>query len=114
MRISDWSSDVCSSDLREAAEAGDQAGALGVRELVGMQLHRQAGGGGGLEHPGHLLRIEGDALAEAVDRVGEDGGRHRSDERRVGKECISTCRYRWGRYHQKKKLIKCKRNRKHK
>src|SRR3546814_17856522 len=27
---------------------------------------------------------------------------HRSEERRVGKECVSTCRYRWSRYHEKK------------
>src|SRR3546814_15697125 len=30
----------------------------------------------------------------------------RSEERRVGKECVSTCRSRWSPYHQKKKLTK--------
>src|SRR3546814_17243197 len=30
----------------------------------------------------------------------------RSEERRVGKECVSTCRYRWSTYHKKKKNIK--------
>src|SRR3546814_18510560 len=32
--------------------------------------------------------------------------RHRSDERRVGKECVSTCRSRWSPYHSKKKLTR--------
>src|SRR3546814_12986343 len=30
-------------------------------------------------------------------------GPHRSEERRVGKECVSTCRSRWSPYHEKKK-----------
>src|SRR3546814_15611579 len=30
----------------------------------------------------------------------------RSEERRVGKECVSTCRYRWSPYHVKKKRRK--------
>src|SRR3546814_17230316 len=29
----------------------------------------------------------------------------RSEERRVGKECVSTCRYRWSQYHSKKQTI---------
>src|SRR3546814_17968827 len=32
-----------------------------------------------------------------------DGRVHRSEERRVGKECVSTCRSRWSPYHEKKK-----------
>src|SRR3546814_13182763 len=39
-------------------------------------------------------------LHEALDAV---EGRHRSEERRVGKECVSTCRSRWSPYHKKKK-----------
>src|SRR3546814_11081052 len=39
----------------------------------------------------------GNARASLVSR-----GSRRSEERRVGKECVSTCRYRWWRYHQKK------------
>src|SRR3546814_20193865 len=31
------------------------------------------------------------------------GGRYRSEERRVGEECVSTCRSRWSPYHEKKK-----------
>src|SRR3546814_3413007 len=35
--------------------------------------------------------------------VAAHSGRHRSEERRVGKECVSTCRSRWSPYHSKKK-----------
>src|SRR3546814_17926526 len=98
MRISDWSSDVCSSDLalrvgqrrrlRPVADRGDDLGvvvALGVAEVafVAYVLH-----------------------AEQAKR--RRGG-IRSEERRVGKECVSTCRSRWSPYHEKKK--KRRRNR---
>src|SRR3546814_9414589 len=74
MRISDWSSDVCSSDLRRA----DPAEFL-LRGLT-LVLHRL---GGGLERGLVLRRLF----------------RFRSEERRVGKECVSTCRSRWSPYH---------------
>src|SRR3546814_4311836 len=83
MRISDWSSDVCSSDL------------AGV------------GAGGGVVHPalpaapGQLATDAGRAPARQRGLGGaacrRDGGR--SEERRVGKECVSTCRSRWQPYH---------------
>src|SRR3546814_2686789 len=68
MRISDWSSDVCSSDLLGQAVLVDQL----VAFLLGQRLHRLA--------DMHLARL-------------------RSEERRVGKECVSTCRSRWSPYH---------------
>src|SRR3546814_7076949 len=74
MRISDWSSDVCSSDLdrrrhrRRLGVGGDLRGAAGA---VRPERH----------HP---------AVPEA--------GRDRSEERRVGKACVSTCRSRWSPY----------------
>src|SRR3546814_2561056 len=76
MRISDWSSDVCSSDL--------------VAGLVDRD--RDANG------IGHLDAVR------AVSRVGQQhrlalGEFERSEERRVGKECVSTCRSRWSPYH---------------
>src|SRR3546814_20869185 len=57
-----------------------------------------------------LVRVLDERLAEqrdlaeplvdlAVDHLGEDLGRLRSEERRVGKECVSTCRSRWSPYH---------------
>src|SRR3546814_9299676 len=60
MRISDWSSDVCSSDL-------------GYRPFRTLTQRRTR------DRPGII--------------------RHRSEERRVGKECVSTCRSRWSPYH---------------
>src|SRR3546814_18313649 len=118
MRISDWSSDVCSSDLavagragaegvveREQAwldlvdgEAGDRAGELG-REggaLAGLG----AGLGAALGVPRLRFLGEGEAVGEVerrLEAVGQarlDAGA-RSEERRVGKECVSTCRFRW-------------------
>src|SRR3546814_10283274 len=77
MRISDWSSDVCSSDL------GDHRHALLPADLDGVEQ------GGELRHAdaGHHAR-------------GADGARpDRSEERRVGKECVSKCSSRWSPYH---------------
>src|SRR3546814_13944363 len=99
MRISDWSSDVCSSDLGLPHLV--RAGSLGV-ELIGGLYHDIGRTGD------QIVRLE-----QAVNRgfryevallVGEAhrqfaGAAIRSEERRVGKECVSTCRYRWSPYH---------------
>src|SRR3546814_3373583 len=83
MRISDWSSDVCSSDLDgEPQFLGQVAGELGL-----------AGTRRAAEH-----HVEG--LADAVLRIGRAAlVLVRSEERRVGKECVSTCRSRWSPDH---------------
>src|SRR3546814_7199040 len=79
MRISDWSSDVCSSDL-----AGDR---------IDEQLHREADAG-----PGNAA-IGQDRTFVRGDRVGLAAiGGKRSEKRRVGKESVSTCRSRWSLY----------------
>src|SRR3546814_7527063 len=90
MRISDWSSDVCSSDL--AADAAGQPGGNLLHELVvvaarhrGIQIDQL--------HLGELRELRD----PAVEVVGRDG--ERSEERRVGKECVSTCRSRGAPYH---------------
>src|SRR3546814_20012205 len=44
-------------------------------------------------------------------RVSGSAGLVRSEERRVGKECVSTCRSRWSPSHYKKKLTICDTNR---
>src|SRR3546814_10557946 len=83
MRISDWSSDVCSSDLQDMVE-------LRIAHM-GVDLRRVADAAGG--------------QPEAIDRPVEImlpialPERQRSEERRVGKECVSTCRSRWSPYH---------------
>src|SRR3546814_10017150 len=80
MRISDWSSDVCSSDL-----FGDARVQAGVGARVGLV-------DAGAEH-GHGGAARGQ---RGLVRGGVDA---RSEERRVGKECVSTCRSRWSPYH---------------
>src|SRR3546814_14010256 len=88
MRISDWSSDVCSSVLVVAED--DRADVVFL-EVEGEGNDDVSGfGGGDLEH------LAGHGLAEAID-AGD-----RSEERRVGKECVRTCRSRWSPYHYTK------------
>src|SRR3546814_15377118 len=99
MRISDWSSDVCSSDLfGQTADrhegALSRAGPLFVEEPTQLDVGAVAF----IEHrnvlPGEILqRLDVIPDVEPVEVLG------RSEERRVGKECGSTCRSRWSPYH---------------
>src|SRR3546814_4084803 len=93
MRISDWSSDVCSSDLRRGLGATDSNIALGQR----LGLLVKEGAGYAVTNPEVL------AGAEVLVKAGIDLDvlltRWRSEERRVGKECVSTCRSRWSPDH---------------
>src|SRR3546814_11044519 len=88
MRISDWSSDVCSSDL-----------ARPVGTLIFTAIDRAYGRGAKLTIALFLLGGSTAAIAFLP----------RSEERRVGKECVSTCRSRWSPDHEKKnkKQNKC-------
>src|SRR3546814_19977160 len=114
MRISDWSSDVCSSDLvflrslDGVAEgvAEVEQGALAVLERVAFDdrgLVRAAAGDGFGQRvrvaAEQRVRMRGEPVEEGRvdDRDVIDHLRERSDERRVGKECDSTCRSRWAR-----------------
>src|SRR3546814_7084296 len=84
LRISDWSSDVCSSDL-----VGHDPFAVAAVEIgVHADLARSA------------QREKKQLLARSCHIIGF----RRSEERRVGKECVSTCRYRWSPYHSKKHI----------
>src|SRR3546814_14968881 len=93
MRISDWSSDVCSSDLAldRRPKIMVTVGILGER--VGVYLD----GLGEIERDAVAVRRQ-DAFSEREDRAVHD---ERSEERRVGKECVSPCRSRWSPYHYK-------------
>src|SRR3546814_16274674 len=103
MRISDWSSDVCSSDrtYHAALEHGKDAfNRIGVNNLVAFVADILA-----TRMIGELVGsvFFSGARVEAR-RVGiESGGTihiaHRSAARRVGKECVSTCRSRWRPLH---------------
>src|SRR3546814_5189573 len=103
MRISDWSSDVCSSDL-----AGGMHLDLRVDDLLGLDHHlpfllgravvqEDVDMGNDVEGDllGELLRAH--LLSRDIDALGL--APERSEERRVGKECVSTCRSRWSPYH---------------
>src|SRR3546814_4171533 len=85
MRISDWSSDVCSSDLAKGAFTGAVGAHKGYFE--------QADGGTlFLDEIGDLPLYQQVKLLRVLEQ-------NRSEERRVGKECVSTCRSRWSPYH---------------
>src|SRR3546814_19682269 len=93
MRISDWSSDVCSSDLqavtrRWLAEAIVEA--VGANVVVVEQAS---------------LKTARQWLASLGNEGADPWLAVRSEERRVGKECVRTCRSRWSPYPytQKKK-----------
>src|SRR3546814_1705098 len=84
LRISDWSSDVCSSDLIDL-HMGDIVCKFDGERLV-------------LRHGSDPLPAEKRSLNynKPTHRVVDSA---RSEERRVGKECVSTCRTRWSPYH---------------
>src|SRR3546814_13412676 len=107
MRISDWSSDVCSSDLGsdsvQISVSGTQRRNLATYQFSGTPLaeittlefstYNPTAGNGGAADRSAYLQFN-------VDFNG------RSEERRVGHECVSTCRSRWSPYHYKKKTDK--------
>src|SRR3546814_15114933 len=102
MRISDWSSDVCSSDLLEWKGLG----------WVGTDLNRlwvrsEGERVDGTNESADVEVLYGRSFApwrDVVAGVRQDfdpgsSQTFRSDERRVGKECVSTCRSRWSPFH---------------
>src|SRR3546814_19133226 len=96
MRISDWSSDVCSSDLEQARRRDslgidrDADSACICEGLTNFRVKILGDPDAG-RHP-ERTKLLGNLLHRLV----------RSEERRVGKECVSTCRSRWSPYHSKK------------
>src|SRR3546814_15232811 len=129
MRISDWSSDVCSSDLffvdtadtaeiRDLAESGLVDGVTTnpslihksgrkflevVAEICSITSGPVSAEVVALDH--ETMMKEADILRKIADNVAIkvpltiDGLKTRSEERRVGKECVSTCRSGWSPYH---------------
>src|SRR3546814_12350745 len=116
MRISDWSSDVCSSDLLLGSmlAGGYDKNALAWAPAVSVGSHAW-----GVLAVGSPRALSG-MSAGAVERFSDDDDRadtlrskflvaglaglgrldaNRSEERRVGKECVSTCRSRWSPSH---------------
>src|SRR3546814_8983816 len=88
MRISDWSSDVCSSDLALTYETPD-----GFHQRLDLRFQLRV-----LKLPVGIRR-RGDRRLRGGGHGQESQNEQRSEERRVGKECVSTCRSRWSPYH---------------
>src|SRR3546814_19903216 len=104
MRISDWSSDVCSSDLAEALYA--DMGHFGRRPIrvswvyfvLPALMINYLGQGAMIMSLPPLEKME--VIQNPFFYLASDAFRLplvilRSEERRVGKECVSTCRSRW-------------------
>src|SRR3546814_10415511 len=91
MRISDWSSDVCSSDLRFPEARTTRRTRQSLRDPGVHGRHET--------HPGLLRRWRHGPFLSCRSCL-QDG---RTEERRVGKECVSTGRSRWSPYTSKKK-----------
>src|SRR3546814_7993633 len=93
MCISDWSSDVCSSDLSSRPDPGSPE----------RQGRRVAGQGPAFDVPdtGETDPVERARVQDGSGNVHPDPGDHRggSEEGREGHGCISTCRSRCSAYH---------------
>src|SRR3546814_14780939 len=99
MRISDWSSDVCSSDLggngpaREAEIIIISGNAFGAQIIAFAFFELR-------QRYGRIDVVKSDHAPAIILHHFS-----RSEERRVGKECVSTCSSRWAPYHKKKNKI---------
>src|SRR3546814_12172850 len=91
MRISDWSSDVCSSDLHNVA--AELSMGAGQHQMTIALKEETASAYDVLED---IIVGNSDAICRVRDLI-------RSEERRVGKECVSTCRSRWSPCREKRK-----------
>src|SRR3546814_10133936 len=85
MRISDWSSDVCSSDLTKQILLD-----VGTREMDAV-----------LDDAAQKFAqcVRGSEAPEGIAAFMQKRSPGRSEERRVGKEGVKTCRFRWSTYH---------------
>src|SRR3546814_6924660 len=101
MRISDWSSDVCSSDLRIPRPQLLAHAAVVPTEHRPADRERLEHGAAESFGPSRQLQDEVAGGVGGCDLAGRRGDRHRgrSEERRGGKACVSTCRSRWSPQH---------------
>src|SRR3546814_14048201 len=113
MRISDWSSDVCSSDLagkkKVVLELGGNAAVIVDKDADLDHALARIIFGGYYQSGQSCIHVQRviiheeiydtfrDMLAAKVKTLKSGDPKHRSEERRVGKECVSTCRSRWSR-----------------
>src|SRR3546814_6472139 len=99
MRISDWSSDVCSSDLEGVMDASVEENACRENDQAvlrtpprGPAIRQTMKPSSGAMRMKRIHSTFASVLTELCTTL------TRSDERRVGKECVSTCRSRWSPY----------------
>src|SRR3546814_18811929 len=96
MRISDWSSDVCSSDLRRSEGSGSEA------PWKTVTAADKSWPPSSVQSPGRSR-----AVTPPVDAAEQEQPHHvdEIDRKSVveGKECVSTCRSRGAQYHKNKK-----------
>src|SRR3546814_11933374 len=99
MRISDWSSDVCSSDLTITVDGLELGGKIPVGSTL-VASRRASDLQGQFVSAAEAEGWRSDnAMCFAADTMENLQQHYRSEERRVGKECVSTCRSRWSPYH---------------
>src|SRR3546814_19629446 len=106
MRISDWSSDVCSSDLiahlaeqflEDPVTVSVTPAATTVEKISQYSTFVEQKEKQALLHS--IVASEDIDRALIFTRTQHGADRVRSEERRVGKECVSTCRSRWAADH---------------
>src|SRR3546814_12986568 len=105
MRISDWSSDVCSSDLPVNVATvdvqpyrGPYRGVHGMTIKIMTDTGNEKGGFAPIKIYRLVQRFRRFIIAKHLRKRFVDD-HPRSEERRVGKECVSTCRSRWWPFH---------------
>src|SRR3546814_16468299 len=107
MRISDWSSDVCSSDLDDRSTTRpfnltcllSQSACATVRDFVRRANHNHLSSRNACSATHFSYPVPKPARTAKGDDEGRCGFcRARTEERRVGKECVRTCRSQWSPY----------------
>src|SRR3546814_15572722 len=112
MRISDWSSDVCSSDLdywKHKVKGIPQGSFLlafydnpydeDIHEALLLRVLNPSSLPTDTNVISSMVEYYKDNLNTSGKKSDLDDFTKRSEERRVGKECVSTCRSRWSPYH---------------
>src|SRR3546814_19302883 len=100
MRISYWSSDVCSSDLKEKAQRDTEARLRASVDAIRKKASEEAAGA--------LANMGGTVSREAMEKAISESinANSSSEESRVGQDCVSTCRTRGSPVNYKTKIYR--------